>query len=111
MSKRHQKKAETALKVDAEKIVDAIIAVKKEKKKVLAAAKQFEVPKTSLYRYIDKVEEHFPNPESMTKEDLTAYIEAAVGWKARTARNFIACTTCKEPYHIECVAKSMYGRI
>lgn len=91
--------AETTSKVNDDAMAAAILAVKRNKSNVLVAARANGIPKTSLYRQIEK-------------EDKNNYNKC---WKPcetkRTAKNFIACSVCKAPFLLECVCKSLYGRI
>lgn len=76
-----QKRAEKTMKVDVDKIVAAVLGVIKDDKHVFTAAKENEVPKTSLYRYVAKVKSQIPNYNEVTKEELTEFIGSTVGWK------------------------------
>lgn len=73
----------TTSKLDVEAIVAAILDVKKNNMKPLMAAKKNCVPKSSLYRYIEKVDKRFPNINIVTDDEIGEFVGGNTAWKTK----------------------------
>lgn len=98
---RNYVKKKLALPTSSEAILDAIRAVKIEKKATNSVAKMYNIPKSNLYRYIEKLNENFPDDITPTDEQLIEFVNSfsSTGMKTvcfRKIDNFMPSISSKK---------------
>lgn len=79
-----RKQRSEPLVFDAKKIVNAVKDIKIRRKSERVAAHEYDISKTSLHRYKEKIEKEFPYFDEATDEELIKFIESTAGWASQT---------------------------